>query len=540
MRCVDHGSYVTIALAAAVLSLPLALGTSFAAQPIMRSLESRMPTKVTFENKTGKSVRIFWLDYQGKEVLYRELAPGARYVQPTYETHPWRVRDRATGAELKTIVAGSSPQIVVAEAAAVRTPREKEEAASTLEDIRVRTRVDAETGAKFSLSREQVSSPYLIFHPAPKGDPCVWTLPHAVHVLVDVPADVDLADLSEANRLLERGRDYALAECGQPTEGQKAWGATVEVRLFKGRFNAAHWEDGWRVFARFSSFHGFKLRTDSRDFYANRPYAELRRRQEEEKNRTERAEARRMVSSTAPVASPGGSTLGVTGAILVGILVAAVIGTLVLANFGGRSTAKQNSSDGVMKETDAAAGGGDDESGEEADESDAGSSAPSRDGYIERGGKKYDVETDERIIKQDGKTYRWDTFLGWVPDKDWLGDDKVERDFFGDPKVERDFFGDQKIERDWLGDPIIPPEKDKDKRLCLLTTACVRARGLGDDCIELQTLRTFRDEYVKGLPGGQEAIREYYEIAPAIVRAIDPRWTPKTGQSWTPENRPVR
>jgi hypothetical protein len=88
------------------------------------------------------------------------------------------------------------------------------------------------------------------------------------------------------------------------------------------------------------------------------------------------------------------------------------------------------------------------------------SNSSSKDGYYEKDGKKYDIKTEERIIKQDGRTYR-DGFFGWNADKDFFGDDEVERDFFGDPKIEKDFFGDQKIEKDFFGDPIVPPKKKK-------------------------------------------------------------------------------
>ncbi len=55
---------------------------------------------------------------------------------------------------------------------------------------------------------------------------------------------------------------------------------------------------------------------------------------------------------------------------------------------------------------------------------------------------------------------------------------------------------------------------------CFLTTACVQARNLPDDCYELETLRNFRDSYVKNTPGGREIIREYYDIAPKIIKRI--------------------
>lgn len=53
---------------------------------------------------------------------------------------------------------------------------------------------------------------------------------------------------------------------------------------------------------------------------------------------------------------------------------------------------------------------------------------------------------------------------------------------------------------------------------CLLTTACVKkqASDFCDDCHELQVLRWFRDNFVSA-----KDIAEYYDIAPAIVAAID-------------------
>lgn len=58
---------------------------------------------------------------------------------------------------------------------------------------------------------------------------------------------------------------------------------------------------------------------------------------------------------------------------------------------------------------------------------------------------------------------------------------------------------------------------------CFLTSACVEAMGLPDDCHELTVLRNFRDGYLRSLPTGQEEIAEYYAIAPSIVAAIQQR-----------------
>ena len=55
---------------------------------------------------------------------------------------------------------------------------------------------------------------------------------------------------------------------------------------------------------------------------------------------------------------------------------------------------------------------------------------------------------------------------------------------------------------------------------CFITTACVEAKGLPDDCYELETLRAFRDGYIRALPNGKALIAQYYEIAPKIVARI--------------------
>ncbi len=58
---------------------------------------------------------------------------------------------------------------------------------------------------------------------------------------------------------------------------------------------------------------------------------------------------------------------------------------------------------------------------------------------------------------------------------------------------------------------------------CFISTACIEARGLPDNCLELQVLRRFRDTFVRGLPEGANLIRGYYTIAPAIVQGINSR-----------------
>lgn len=55
---------------------------------------------------------------------------------------------------------------------------------------------------------------------------------------------------------------------------------------------------------------------------------------------------------------------------------------------------------------------------------------------------------------------------------------------------------------------------------CFLVTACAEARGLPDDCEELQVLRAFRDGYLMESEETRAMVAFYYEIAPRIVAAV--------------------
>lgn len=56
---------------------------------------------------------------------------------------------------------------------------------------------------------------------------------------------------------------------------------------------------------------------------------------------------------------------------------------------------------------------------------------------------------------------------------------------------------------------------------CFISTACVKAKGLPDDCEELKTLRNFRDTELISTAEGKALVDRYYEIAPKILWKID-------------------
>lgn len=63
----------------------------------LRSMNGAVSTQVTFVNHSGVPIRTYWLNYEGKRVFYREIAPGASYVQQTYVTHPWVITNDRSG-----------------------------------------------------------------------------------------------------------------------------------------------------------------------------------------------------------------------------------------------------------------------------------------------------------------------------------------------------------------------------------------------------------------------------------------------------------
>lgn len=56
---------------------------------------------------------------------------------------------------------------------------------------------------------------------------------------------------------------------------------------------------------------------------------------------------------------------------------------------------------------------------------------------------------------------------------------------------------------------------------CFITSACIKAQGLPDDCHTLTVLRHFRDSWLAKQPNGEKEIESYYNIAPDIVRRIN-------------------
>lgn len=83
----------------------------------LRSTSSTNAVSLVLRNATSAAVDVFWVDYNGQEVAYGQLAPGQQREQGTFETHPWFYRQsghvvaayRATSARTQYFGAGISP-----------------------------------------------------------------------------------------------------------------------------------------------------------------------------------------------------------------------------------------------------------------------------------------------------------------------------------------------------------------------------------------------------------------------------------------------
>jgi hypothetical protein len=60
-----------------------------------KSLDGLHKAALTVINNSDETVKVYWLNYQGKRTFYRDLAPRTSYVQETWLTHPWVISSLA-------------------------------------------------------------------------------------------------------------------------------------------------------------------------------------------------------------------------------------------------------------------------------------------------------------------------------------------------------------------------------------------------------------------------------------------------------------
>jgi hypothetical protein len=71
-------------------------------------------TTLKIENNHDKYIDVYWMNYQCKEQLYSTVPPGGTLIQPTFVSHPWRIRENGSGKILKQVTPTTSATKVIA------------------------------------------------------------------------------------------------------------------------------------------------------------------------------------------------------------------------------------------------------------------------------------------------------------------------------------------------------------------------------------------------------------------------------------------
>jgi hypothetical protein len=59
----------------------------------IKSTDGDVEATIKFVNKSGKTIKVFWIDYDGERKLYQTVNDGNAHEQMTFLTHPWLITD---------------------------------------------------------------------------------------------------------------------------------------------------------------------------------------------------------------------------------------------------------------------------------------------------------------------------------------------------------------------------------------------------------------------------------------------------------------
>jgi von Hippel-Lindau disease tumor supressor len=85
----------------------------------LRSAKQEIESSITFVNRSKQTIKIFWLNFEGKRELYTTLKDGDTDVQKTVLSHAWLITNMA-GDAWYVYLADAQPRTV-----AIVAPRGK-------------------------------------------------------------------------------------------------------------------------------------------------------------------------------------------------------------------------------------------------------------------------------------------------------------------------------------------------------------------------------------------------------------------------------
>jgi len=146
------------------------------------------------------------------------------------------------------------------------------------------------------------------------------------------------------------------------------------------------------------------------------------------------------------------------------------------------------------------------------------------------GNKYWEDDQGNRTYEREdvwGNKYYEDEHGNRTYEREDIWGNKYREDEDGNREYEREDIWGNKYREDNEGKRIYEREdiwgnkyEEKSDGGCFLTTACVEYAGLPDGCTELQTMRAFRDQYIRTLPNADRLLGDYYRLAPIIIARI--------------------